>query len=278
MIGGISFQLGKEPRGAADARDMAQQTDEFTEEQIRAFDRDGFIVVRHVAGEEIRRRMLSAVREGLERRISPLEYEADLSYPGSPASREASGGQTVRRLRAAHSRGMAFTEWVHGAGLVNRLRQLLSGPIVMPLAHHNCVMTKQPRFSSETGWHQDIRYWSFARPELINAWLALGPERRENGCLRVIPGSHALVLERERFDERVFLREDLPENVPLIATAVDAELDPGDVLFFHAKTLHSARRNESDQAKYSAVFTFRPLDNPPVPDSRSASLPELLLG
>lgn len=257
---------------------MTKQSEEFTEEEIRGFGRDGFIVVRNMAAEPVRRRMVAAVREGLERRIPPLEYEADVHYPGSPASRESTGGQTIRRLRAAHSRGIVFTDWIHDPGLVNRLRQLLPGPIVMPLAHHNCVMTKQPSFSSETGWHQDIRYWSFARPELINVWLALGPERRENGCLRVIPGSHSLALERERFDERVFLRNDLPENAPLIGSAVNVELDAGDVLFFHAKTLHSATRNESEQTKYSAVFTFRSLDNPPVPGSRSALLPELLLG
>ena len=60
----------------------------------------------------------------------------------------------------------------------------------MSQAHHNCVMTKNPGYSSETHWHQDIRYWSFQQPELVSVWTALGREHKGNGCLRVLPGSH----------------------------------------------------------------------------------------
>ena len=82
----------------------------------------------------------------------------------------------------------------------------------MPLAHHNCVMTKQPRFSSDTGWHQDVRYWHFERPELVNVWVALGDETPENGCLRVIPGTHAGTFRPEQFDAAKFLRADAPKT------------------------------------------------------------------
>jgi phytanoyl-CoA hydroxylase len=138
-------------------------------------------------------------------------------------------------------------------------------------------MTKQPRHSSETGWHQDIRYWSFERPELVSVWLALGREHPENGCLQLVPGTHRQSFDRSRFDDDLFLRGDLPENQALTAGAVNAELDPGDVLFFHCRTFHAAGRNQTDEPKYSLVFTFRPLDNCPLPGSRSASLPELLI-
>ncbi len=250
----------------------------FAEDEVAAFRRDGYLVLPRFAPDEFRERMLAVTRDHLARNVGPIEYEADLNYPGAPASLDAAGGRTARRLKAAQSRDWVFTEWVSRPEVVGRLRRLLGGPVVMPLAHHNCVMTKQPRFSSDTGWHQDVRYWSFARPDLVNVWLALGPERRENGCLRVIPGSHAMSLDRGRFDAAVFFRPDLPENAALIARAIDVELDPGDVLLFHAKTLHAATRNASDCPKFSAVFTFRRLDNPPTPGSRSAALPELLLG
>ena len=257
---------------------MAVSTDFLSDEEVAAFQRDGFLVLKDFASQSFLERMREATRDALERLTPPLEFEADLNYPGAPESRDAHGGGTVRRLRAAHSRGIVFTEWVSQPPLLHRLRQLLGGPIVMPLAHHNCIMTKHPRFSSDTGWHQDIRYWSFARPDLINAWLALGPEHRENGCLRVIPGSHTATLSPARFDEQVFLHTELEENSELLDAAIDVELDAGDLLLFHAKTLHAATRNQGDQTKYSVVFTFRPLDNHPQAGSRSAAMPELLLG
>ena len=103
------------------------------------------------------------------------------------------------------------------------------------------------------------------------------PERIENGCLRVIPGSHRMNFDRSRLDDSLFFCSDLPENQAVIANAVPVELDPGDVLFFHAKTLHAASRNHTAQTKYSAVFTFRAADNLPLPGTRSAELPELML-
>ena len=245
----------------------------FSPAEVDQFRRDGYVISRRLLDDELREEMLRITRDGLTRLIEPLEFEADLHYPGAPESRSANGGDTVRRLKQAHSRGYTFTEWLTRPALVSRLRQLLGPKVVMPLAHHNCIMTKQPQFSSETGWHQDIRYWSFERPELVSAWIALGREFPQNGCLKLIPGSHLLSLDHGRLDEALFFRPDLPENRALIDTAVYAELEPGDVLFFHCRTLHAADRNSTGEAKFSAVFTFRPIDNLPKPETRSASLP-----
>ena len=263
------------------AVDLTRRTESpgprFTPAEVEQFQRDGDVHVRALADAELCRQMLDATHEGVLKEVEPLEYEADLHYPGSPTSRESDGGRTIRRLKQAHSRHFAVTDWVQRPGLTCRLQQLLGTPIIAPLAHHNCIMTKQPHFSSDTGWHQDIRYWSYARPELISVWTALTPERPENGCLKLIPGSHTIVFDHTRLDEDLFLRTDVPENQTLIENAISAELDPGDVLFFHCRTLHAADRNRSDATKVSVVFTFRPGDNPPTAGTRSASLPELLI-
>lgn len=241
------------------------------------FRQDGFLILRGFATSEQVAALRAIAEEHLQREIPPVEYEADLHYPGAPSSRNAEGGRTVRRLLQAQGRHPAITEWLNQPALLMRLHQLLGAEVFMPLAHHNCIMTKQPRFSSDTGWHQDIRYWAFERADLINVWLALGPERKHNGCLRLIPGSHRFQFEKSQFDSAQFFREDLAENQPLLAQAINAELNTGDVLLFHCRTLHAATRNFSEQTKYSAVFTFRAGDNHPLPGSRSSSLPELRL-
>ena len=249
----------------------------FTPAEVDQFQREGFVVAKTLVAEADLARMRLITERGVREKIAPIEYEAELHYPGAPESLQSVGGRTIRRLKQAHSRDFLFTEWMLRPEILGRLRQLLGPNIVCPLAHHNCIMTKQPQFSSETGWHQDIRYWSFQRPELVNAWIALGHEQPENGCLQVIPGSHTMSLDRSRFDDDLFFRADLAENQPLIATKQFVELAPGDVLFFHCKTLHAASRNATPETKYSAVFTFRAADNPPLPDTRSSALPELLL-
>jgi len=251
--------------------------DRFSVAEVAEFDRTGFVIVRGLADPDVCRQMMECTRTTLAAPFGPVEYEADLHYPGAPDSRRSAGGDTIRRLKEIHGRHPVFTQFVAQPALVLRLQQLLGPQVVMPLAHHNCVMTKQPRYSSETGWHQDIRYWSFERPELVSVWLALGRETPENGCLYLIPGTHTLPVSRDRLDDALFLRTDLAENAALVAQKVPAELEPGDALVFHCRTFHAAGRNRTDQTKYSVVFTFRPADNPPKPGTRSASMPELLL-
>lgn len=241
------------------------------------FEEYGFVVLRGLGEGRFVEQMLEVTRKGLDERIPPIEYEADLKYPGAPESYSQPGGQTVRRLKQAHSRHIVFTEWMNYGPVKSSLRQLLGHELVCPLAHHNCIMTKEPQFSSETGWHQDIRYWSFARPDLVSVWLALGTENRQNGCLQLVPSSHRMTFGQHQFDAELFFRSDLPENQKLLETRVYAELEAGDVLLFHARTLHAATRNHTDQTKYAVVFTFRAVDNPPREGSRSAASPELLI-
>ncbi|HEY8608534.1 MAG TPA: phytanoyl-CoA dioxygenase family protein [Noviherbaspirillum sp.] len=245
--------------------------------RIDDFHRDGYLVLPGFAAPEAREAMLAVTRDHLGRALPPVEYEAELGYPGAPASLDAPGGRTVRRLRAAWQRDEAFRSWAADPALLARLRQLMGDRICLTLAHHNCVMTKHPGYGTATGWHRDIRYWSFMRNDLVSVWLALGSEREENGALKVIPGSHRLDVQAHRMDALDFLRPDLEENRALFAQGRVVELDPGDVLLFHSGLFHAAGRNDSDAVKYSAVFAYRAADNLPLPGSRSAAAGDVAL-
>ena len=211
--------------------------------------------------------MNTVIDDSVNPALAPVEYEADVHYPGAPESKSAPGGQTPRRLLNAYTRASVFRQWANSVEVVSRLRQMLNCDRVMVSQnHHNCVMTKHPGYSSVTSWHQDIRYWSFDYPELISVWLALGPEHRDNGGLLLIPGSHQLNLERGRLDASLFLRTELEQNRELIACAVPAELEAGDTLFFHCRTFHAAGQNEADFVKKSLVYTYHAEENRSIPE------------
>lgn len=245
--------------------------------EIEQFRNDGYLVLRGMVPAPACELMRSVTREHLRAEIAPVEYEADVGYPGAPPSLDAPGGRTVRRLRNAYGRHECFRLWAEDRRLVTSLTQLFAEPIRLTLAHHNCVMTKHPDFGTATGWHRDIRYWSFARPDLVSAWLALGTENETNGALRVIPGSHRLNIAREQLDALDFLRPQATANQALFAQGRTVELQQGDVLLFHSSLFHSAGRNANDAIKYSVVFAYRGESNPPTSGSRSASAGEVPL-
>lgn len=246
-------------------------------EQILNFNTRGYLVLPQFESAEFCAAIIALAKEELQKHAAPIEYEADTQYPGAPSSRDAEGGKTARRLLGAYARAPLLADWATSARLRENLQQLLGSAVYLSQCHHNCIMTKQPAYSSRTGWHRDSRYWSFARPALVSAWLALGNEQHENGCLWVIPGSQKLEIDAEQLDELQFLRTDFARNKPLLDQAIAVPLNQGDLLLFHSNLFHAAGRNMTGNTKYSMVFTYRDAGNLPKPETRSSVLPDIKL-
>jgi len=236
----------------------------------REFHAGGYIVLRKFASEATCAELEAVTREHLAGAVPPVEFEADLGYPGAPVSRESAGGNTVRRLRQAYGRDAAFRRWASDPGLVATVEALLGEPARLTLAHHNCVMTKHPHYGSQTGWHRDTRYWSFVKPELVTVWLALGDEDEHNGVLRVIPGSHCAQLDPAQLDPAEFLVEAHPASQQLLKGAMSLALHRGDVLMFDSRLFHAAGRNDSEAVKLSIAFAYFGASNRPTAGTRSA--------
>lgn len=245
--------------------------------QRQDFLADGYLVLPQFELPAFCASVIALAKRELEQHAAPIEYEADVQYPGAPASHSAEGGKTARRLLGAYGRDPLLANWATHARLSDALHQLLEGDVYLSQSHHNCIMTKHPAYSSRTGWHRDSRYWNFARPALISAWLALGDEQPENGCLWVIPGSQGRMIQSAQLDDQQFLRTDLAANQDILNNAKPIPLQQGDLLLFHSNLFHAAGRNTTTSTKYSLVFTYRGADNPPTPGTRSSSLPEILL-
>lgn len=250
-----------------------------SEQAVEQFHRDGFLVLRGLVEPAEVNSLVAHIDASLRPALAPVEFEADVHYPGAPSSRTAPGGQTPRRLLHAFGRDECFRQIASRPEVVETLKALIgTDELYLSQNHHNCVMTKHPGFSSATNWHQDIRYWRFDKRELVSTWLALGPENEQNGGLLVIPGSHRERFELGQFDAALFLRTDIQENEALLQRVQPIELDAGDMLFFHSRTLHAAGQNTSEVVKRSLVFTYRAADNQPIPETRSAVYEDIPVG
>jgi len=143
----------------ADCKTLLEQNN------LTSFKRDGFVVARGLCQEPIRSEMLQVIEDSLDPALAPVEYEADVHYPGSPASRNAPGGNTPRRLLNAFARDVIFRRWATCETVADQVRSLLQAQhIQVSQNHHNCIMIQYPGYGSATGWRQDIWYRSFDRP------------------------------------------------------------------------------------------------------------------
>lgn len=248
-------------------------------QEIEQFHLNGFVVAKQMVVSDRLRQAQALSQEWFTNPTEPLELEAAVGYPGAPQSTDSEGGQTIRRVLSIVARSSLIGQIAKRGDIAAALEQLFLGktPVSLNQNHHNCLMTKAPSYSSDTHWHQDVRYWNFEKPNLISAWLALGDENANNGALQVIPGSHNVKFNTNQFDENKFFLGEAKGNSTWVNKAQQLELAAGDVLFFDSRLLHRASRNSTKQVKFSMVFTYHDALNAPLPNTRSSRLPEIAI-
>lgn len=108
-------------------------------------------------------------------------------------------------------------------------------------------------------WHQDSTYWGLSAPDVVTAWVALSPSTRENGCMKMMPGSHTL----EQLPHNDTLdRHNLLTRGQEIAVEVDEskaeylELQPGQVSLHNIRTVHASEPNRSAHRRIGVAMRY----------------------
>lgn len=130
------------------------------------------------------------------------------------------------------------------AAMLDALEAIL-GPNI--LCENCCFRNKAPDGRTYVGWHQDTPYIRI-EPLLITTWLAVTPATSENGCLRIIPGSHKWprLPHGEKVDPDSMLTRGHYIDAPFDQSgAIDVELDAGEAVMIHYNIAHSSAPNLS---------------------------------
>jgi len=182
------------------------------------------------------------------------------------------------RLRAvADSSGNAqeVIEWTEFTddylGRMPRLARLIKGAEALLgkpcYPWHSKLSMKAPHTRGRWDWHQDYPYWyeeGCLRPDMLTCMIGVDRVTRENGCVRVIRGSHLLgrinhVAVGEASGCDPVRLELIQRRLPV----VPVELESGDACFFHANTLHSSSGNSTDLPRTVLHCSYNTIENSP---------------
>ena len=94
---------------------------------------------------------------------------------------------------------------------------------------------------------------------VVTLWLAVDESTPENGCLRVIPGSHAGELYdlRQRADVDNVLGSEAAADIDE-SGAVDMIMAPGDVEVHHPGIVHGSNANTSPRRRCGLTIRYIP--------------------
>src|SRR5262245_59472312 len=138
------------------------------------------------------------------------------------------------------------------------IAELFIGPDIGLFASH--YISKPPFSGQPVLWHQDGSLWPLDPVEVVTLWLAVDHSTPENGCVRLVPGSHqrgfSEVLLNDGMDNVLGLEipiEDVDES-----GAVDMVLAPGDVEVHHPNIVHGSNANTSPQRRCGLTIRYIP--------------------
>ncbi|MRD46374.1 phytanoyl-CoA dioxygenase family protein [Caenimonas koreensis DSM 17982] len=152
----------------------------------------------------------------------------------------------------------AFLELARDAAIVELVSGVIGDDVILWGCH---VFCKPPIEGFETPWHQDGHYWPIRPLATCTVWVALEDSKADNGCLRVIPGSH---LPRKLYDHLHEDRTDLTLNQRMAAgtfdeaAAADVELEAGEMSLHDVYLIHGARANTSTRRRTGVALRYMP--------------------
>ena len=223
---------------------------ELSPTQRDAYERDGYVILRNLFDAE-------------EIVLLSRAMEEDPAISGSALTRPDQEGFGTRISLWNRAGDSVYGLAARGDRLAGTAETLIGEDVY----HFQSKLTaKDPHEGGAWEWHQDYGYWyhnGCLRPDMLSCMIALDRTDRNNGCLQLVKGSHKL----GRIDHVPLTdkqNEADPERmVPILAAheTVYTELDPGDVLVFHANMLHRSDKNLSDNRRWTLIICYNAVSN-----------------
>lgn len=143
------------------------------------------------------------------------------------------------------------------------------GPNLILLGTH--FFTKYPSSGDKfVAWHQDVTYWGLEPQRAITAWLAIDDADVENGCMRVVPGTHKLGLldhgKSSKEGNLLSVNQSIADDAIDESTAVDIELRAGQMSLHDGLLVHGSNPNRSTRRRAGLTLRYTSADTKFVDD------------
>jgi phytanoyl-CoA hydroxylase len=218
------------------------------EEQKRSWRENGYLAIEGILSPqkvEILRReadALSARAQGLTESTDRFKLKAF-----------DTGGTMLQQVAEPHELGGEWMALTRDPNVLDVVEELL-GPNI--LLYYSMLMMKPPRQGFTAPWHQDFAFFVHDRTDLLACQIYLDDSTLENGCIRVVPGSHRWGLINH-FKDGQFTGVVQGDTSAYDEQEVAMPMAAGGMLVWHSLTLHSSHPNRSEKPRRAIVLEYK---------------------
>lgn len=184
-------------------------------------------------------------------------FEEHLAEKGSKLSDE---------LDTPHFRDKRLLEFLLADEVLDLVEPIVGPNLMLWSSHFIC---KDPYVGRATPWHEDSAYWNgrFDKYDnIVTVWLALDRSFKDNGCMKVIPGTHNNGFsDYEDVDMTVNTFHAQVKNIDE-SQAVYFELEKGECSLHDSRIIHGASANTSPFRRCGYTMRFLSTDTKVIPE------------
>jgi len=171
---------------------------------------------------------------------------------------EQLAGAHIRENRDTGVKGnVALLDFTRHPDILDIVEQVIGPDIIM---WGSQVFSKPAGDGMAIPWHQDGQYWPMRPLATVTVWVAVDSATVENGCLRVIPGTHenGLMPHEVTNETGLALNQGVSKGVFDESRAVDIELEAGQISLHHAMLVHGSNANRSAKRRCGYAIRYMP--------------------
>jgi len=153
---------------------------------------------------------------------------------------------------------VGFLEYARIPSILDMVEQVVGPDIAL---WNSSFFAKPALKGTRTPWHQDGEYWPIRPLATCTVWIAIDDSTIENGCLRVIRGSHrarALLTHRQNDGPGLALNQELDPASYDERDAVDLVLQSGQVSLHDIFLVHGSEPNRSPKPRRGMTLRYMP--------------------
>jgi len=168
------------------------------------------------------------------------------------------GEEAQKQLKIkAHVAAPWIVALARNKNIVDAVESLIGPDILLFGASMFSKKARDIRFVS---WHQDAAYYGLDPQEEVTCWVGLTDADVENGCMRVMPGSHlgADAVHEETYDPQNMLGRGQTIRGLDDSKAVYMPVKAGQFSMHHERTIHGSMPNPSDRRRVGISFFYMP--------------------
>ena len=185
--------------------------------------------------------------------FSPEEIAGQRSYFDKLLAEELARGGTSYSISTAHLKYGPVYDLLSNATIVAYVRDLIGEDVIGWGSHFFC---KMPGDGQEVAWHQDATYWPLSPTKTVTVWLAIDDSDQENGCMRVISGSHQHGRMRHAGADKKSVLDRTVDRPEELGHIVDIELVAGQISIHCDLLVHGSLPNNSQRRRCGLTLRY----------------------